>query len=130
MSKPMLWFLLASSILVGCAAEQKAYTGPRNLKSAIAALPPESVACKVEGVKRMGNPDPAEWVAVTQKVKRSGWVAVRYSMVGGQVVDAKVEASYPAGLYEEFAISHTKKNRNPAAPDASNCITTLEFTVS
>ena len=93
-------------------------------------MPSEAPECKVSGSPRVPPVHPADVPSNLLRPGNSGWVIVRFSMKGGEVIDAAVVASSPRGRYDAFALDHVKKKRNQKSPDAQGCLVSIAVKIS
>jgi hypothetical protein len=84
---------------------------------------PECLAAKL----RPGEPFPASAIPQAALAQRlSGWVAIRYDVLGGAAQNLVVVGSNPAGLYDAAALQHAARYRDPGKNNVRGCVTTIE----
>jgi hypothetical protein len=126
---PALWLGLLA-LLAGCAStppDSGGATAPARpvSKADIPFSSPECLAAKL----RQGEPFPASAIPPAALASRqSGWVAVRYDVLGGSAQNLAVVASEPPGLYDAAALQHAAKYRDPGKTNVRGCVTTIEVT--
>jgi outer membrane biosynthesis protein TonB len=113
--------------LAACAAPSSP-PAPRYvpLAEAGALLPHSSPECLAKKL-RPGEPFPASAIpAAALAARQSGWVAVRYDVVGGVAQNLVVAASSPAGLYDAAALQHAARYRDPGKTTVAGCVMTVD----
>ena len=93
-------------------------------------MPAENPACKLSTGSRIRPADPDAVPDHLLAGNAAGWAIVRYSMKAGLVTDAAIVDSQPKGLLDAYALAHVRKNRNPLAPDADDCMALIALKVS
>ncbi len=97
-----------------------------SLEEARPTLPQSSPECLAQKLKP-GEPFPASAIpepALQQRL--SGWVAMRYDVVAGKAQNIVVVESRPAGLYDNAALQHAARYRDPAGSTVRGCIMTID----
>jgi hypothetical protein len=123
--------LLPTLFLAACAANQGVGHFQRlALAEAQAALPVEPRECAFGSGPRIAPVRATDIPTDLFRDERSAWAIVRYDMKGGVVTEASVVASSPARLLDTFALKHVRTHANPAAPDASGCVVTVQISTS
>lgn len=81
---------------------------------------------------RLKPPEPLAAGSIPDDVlrqARSGWVAVRYDVVGGKARNVAVVASDPPGLYDPYVLRHASAYVEPSGATVVGCLatTTIRF---
>ena len=58
--------------------------------------------------------------------RQSGQVAIRYDVVNGAAANLQVIASQPPGLYDEAALRHAARYREPSRSTVRGCVMTID----
>jgi hypothetical protein len=112
--------------LAGCATPPAPAPRFVPLAEAGALLPHSSPECLAKMLKP-GEPFPASAIPEAARTARqSGWVAVRYDMVGGVAQNLVVAASSPAGLYDAAALQHAARYRDAGKATVAGCVMTID----
>lgn len=113
--------LFTALLLTACAS---APPPPASVDAALLQVSPE---CKAAALR----PADAMPVAlIPDEVLRkavSGWVAVRYDVLGGKAANATVVASQPPGLYDAYALRHAQAYTEPTGATVRGCIMTTNI---
>jgi hypothetical protein len=103
--------------LVACATQNPS-SAPGGSPAAALKVSPECQAARL----RPADPMPVSMVPdeVLRKAQ-SGWVAVRYDVVGGKA------ASEPPGLYDAYVLRHASAYTEPTGATVRGCIMTTNI---
>ncbi len=58
---------------------------------------------------------------------QSGWVSVRYDLVGGRVQQPQVVSSHPVGLYDPYVLRHVGNHVDPTRSTVRGCVMTTNI---
>jgi hypothetical protein len=116
---PILLCLVLASCATPPATTPGASADPTQLKAS-----PECLAANL----READPMPAGMVPqdVLRKAQ-SGWVTVRYDVVGGKARNAVVVSSQPPGLYDAYVLRHAGAYTEPTGATVRGCIMTTHI---
>lgn len=79
--------------------------------------------------KRLKSGDPLPSGSIPQAAvtnRTSGSISIRYDVVDGAAKNLQVVASTPPGLYDEAALAHAAKYRDPTNSTARGCVMKIE----
>lgn len=121
--------LLLGTLLTACASNQTLQSTPRQaplepVQGTALQVSPECLAAKLR---------PAEALPIrlipddVLRKAQSGWVAVRYDVVGGKAANATVVASEPPGLYDSYALAHARAYTEPTGANVRGCLMTTNI---
>lgn len=119
--------LTCTLALAACATAPPDRTATVGAPAGAADAPPASLLhsspeCVAKNLAA-GEPFPASAIPEAARVRRqSGWVAVRYDVVGGVASNLTVVGSEPAGLYDAAALRHAAHYRDPGKATVSGCV--------
>ncbi|MBI3366959.1 MAG: hypothetical protein HY021_00435 [Burkholderiales bacterium] len=118
--------VLAVSIclaLAACATQPDRGTAAPDAAGGMRYSSAECLAAKLAPV----DPFPASAIPqAAMNNRQSGWVAIRYDVVAGVAQNLVVVGSHPAGLYDEAAMQHVARFRDPAMTFVRGCVTTID----
>jgi len=116
--------LIPCLLLAACAAPPSGkYV---SLDESRSKLPQSSAECLAKKIKP-GEPFPASAIpADALRKSQSGWVAVRYDLASGKPENVVVVASNPSGLYDDAAVAHAARYRDPSGTTVRGCVMTIE----
>lgn len=96
--------------------------------------PPEPLETVQEKVSPecldLGRPDDSakpDYPAAAARVRQEGWVRFRYDVQDGQLVNAQVMQSSPAGLFDDAVLAWARGLRFPSGRSASGCVMEYEY---
>lgn len=124
--------LLACVVLAACATSTgapQAAAGPGSgaaaggVRSPLAHSSPECVAKNL----KPGDPFPVSAIPADALSRReNGWVAMRYDVVAGKATNISVIESRPSGLYDDAALQHAARYRDPGGNTVRGCVMTID----
>jgi TonB family protein len=131
----------AAGLLAACADVATAPADDPSGTGVVAAdrVPPFRPAPEpLEEVKEVVSPEclqigkPADgaapdYPAAAAKVRQEGWVRLRFDLDAGQVVNPRVMASSPAGLFDDAVLAWARQLRYPSGATATSCVMEYEY---
>lgn len=110
-------------LLASCATQGPAPSSPAE-RAALTTASPECQAARLRPVEPM----PASMVPdEVLRRAQSGFVVVRYDLVGGRLRNAVVVDSQPAGLYDAYVLRHAATHTDPTGATVRGCIMTTQI---
>ena len=95
--------------------------------SAAGSLLFSSPECLAKGLKP-GDPFPSSAIPAAALANRtSGSVAIRYDVIDGVAQNLQIVASNPAGVYDDAALRHAAKYRDPTRSTVRGCVMTIDI---
>lgn len=120
---PLLSLPLALTLAACASAPGGAGSGP----AGAAALPyGSSPECLAKGLPP-SEPFPATAIPpAALAARQGGLVAIRYDVVNGAAANLQVIASQPPGLYDDAALRHAARYREPSRSTVRGCVMTID----
>ncbi len=110
-------------LIASCATER----APGAAADASANAAKESAECAAAKLKPVRSLPASAIPDNILRQAQSGWVSVRYDLVGGQVQNLQVVSSHPAGLYDAYVLRHVGNHVEPSRTSVRGCVMTTNI---